>query len=182
MIEEFKKGIYFSLGFIFTFGVLFGIVYAVGFHNPNEIISGTFTGNYNFSGEVEFESGVGFGKSNSLFQVEINGTILSDGHASQIINGFADDTAQSFDPPQHRGFCMVSTNSERYFFGFCSYNSIVTIQAHSGFDVHTTAGTLTGTTGTDGETSIRMDGGRFYIENREGTARNYAITFLNFAY
>ncbi len=42
--KDILKGIKFSLGIILGFSILFGVVYAVGFHTANEIISGTFLG------------------------------------------------------------------------------------------------------------------------------------------
>lgn len=54
MINNFLKGIQIGLGFIFIIGLLFGIVFAVGFHSADEILGGIFLGDYKFTGEVVY--------------------------------------------------------------------------------------------------------------------------------
>lgn len=54
MVNDFLRGIKFTFGIIFTLFILFGLVYAVGFHSANEILDGTFLGNYKFTGNVEY--------------------------------------------------------------------------------------------------------------------------------
>lgn len=50
-------GVSFVFGGIVTILVLFGIVYAAGFHPPGDIISGTFQGNYIFNGNINVTQG-----------------------------------------------------------------------------------------------------------------------------
>lgn len=50
--KEFQKGISFGLGIVLTIGLLFGIVYAAGFHSTSEILPGIFQGNYTFNGNL----------------------------------------------------------------------------------------------------------------------------------
>lgn len=54
MDKDFVKGIKIAFGFLFTIFSIFGLVYAVGFHTANEVLGGTFLGNYSFSGNVNF--------------------------------------------------------------------------------------------------------------------------------
>lgn len=58
MIKNILKGFQISLGFILGIGLLFGIVYAVGFHSAEEILGGTFSGNYIFQDNVTFNGNV----------------------------------------------------------------------------------------------------------------------------
>jgi len=52
-ITKIKEGIFLGIGITLFFSVLFGLIYAVGFHTPDEIISGIFLGNYRFNGSVD---------------------------------------------------------------------------------------------------------------------------------
>ena len=54
MDKQILDGIKFGFGMIFSMTLLFTIVYAVGFHIADEIVSGTFLGNYTYSGNVNF--------------------------------------------------------------------------------------------------------------------------------
>lgn len=66
-----KSGVGFAFGLIIVISLVFGVVYAVGFHTADEIISGTFLGNYVFNGEVNFTQGVKLnGSSNSFNKYE----------------------------------------------------------------------------------------------------------------
>jgi len=49
--NKIKEGFALGIGFFIFLGIVFG-VYAVGFHPANEILSGNFTGTYNFTGNV----------------------------------------------------------------------------------------------------------------------------------
>lgn len=49
MLNKIKEGFFIGLGIFLFFGVLFGLVYAVGFHTADEVIGGTFNGNYSFT-------------------------------------------------------------------------------------------------------------------------------------
>lgn len=52
MIKNILKGFQFGLGFILALVLLFGVIYAVGFHSAAEILGGTFQGEYIFNGSV----------------------------------------------------------------------------------------------------------------------------------
>lgn len=65
MLKDLFKGINIGLGILLVFGLVFGIVYAVGFHSANEILGGTFIGNYIFNGSVDFTNASVSGISNS---------------------------------------------------------------------------------------------------------------------
>ena len=56
MNKDFLRGINFSLGILFIFGILFGLVWAVGFHNADEILGGTFNGDYKFTGSLVLDN------------------------------------------------------------------------------------------------------------------------------
>lgn len=53
MLERIKEGFFFGIGLFLFIGVVFGIVFAVGFHTPDEILPGTFNGDYVFNGTLE---------------------------------------------------------------------------------------------------------------------------------
>lgn len=57
MDNDIVRGIKIGFGLFFTTLVLFGIVFAAGFHSANEILSGTFLGNYSFNGNINMTSG-----------------------------------------------------------------------------------------------------------------------------
>jgi hypothetical protein len=69
MLKDFFKGINIGLGILFIFALIFGVVYAVGFHSASEIIGGTFNGDYTFNGSVSIES------SNSNASLDVGGSI-----------------------------------------------------------------------------------------------------------
>lgn len=54
MIKETLKGFQYGIGFSLALCLFFGIIYAVGFHNANEIIGGMFQGNFSFNGTMNF--------------------------------------------------------------------------------------------------------------------------------
>ena len=56
MNKDFLKGINIALGILLVFSII-GIVSAVGFHYANEILPGTFSGNFIFDGDVNITSG-----------------------------------------------------------------------------------------------------------------------------
>jgi len=55
MDRNYINGIKFSLGFFSVTFLLFGIIYAVGFHPSSDILAGTFIGNYTFQDNVTFQ-------------------------------------------------------------------------------------------------------------------------------
>ena len=56
MNKDFLKGINIALGFLLVFSIV-GIVSAVGFHYADEILPGTFVGDFVFDGDVNLTSG-----------------------------------------------------------------------------------------------------------------------------
>ena len=52
MIKDLLKGFYFGIGLFLFIGILFGIVWASGWHTADEIFGGTFLGNYKFTGNL----------------------------------------------------------------------------------------------------------------------------------
>lgn len=69
MDKDILKGFKIAFGFTLFLAMLFGVVYAVGFHTADEILSGTFLGNYSFNGNV------GIGTSSSSSALDVNGTV-----------------------------------------------------------------------------------------------------------
>lgn len=102
MDKDILKGIKFGFGIILSFSFLFGIVYAVGFHNANEIVSGIFSGDYEFNGTVNFTGVVnGAGSSTIAAENVTSGTFNGD---YEFTNGIAVSGGTSFSS------CTVSTS------------------------------------------------------------------------
>lgn len=74
MIQEFIKGLKFSLGFIFGLSLFLGIVFAIGFHSTEEILPGTFNGNYNF-----INGKIGIGIDSPSTKLHVSGPIQTSG-------------------------------------------------------------------------------------------------------
>lgn len=85
MNQDILKGFKFAFGFFLFFGILLGLVYAVGFHTADEILGGKFIGNYVFNGSVDFTnatvSGINTASSyrNSCKQILDNSESNGDG-------------------------------------------------------------------------------------------------------
>lgn len=96
----------------------------------------------------------------------------------------ADDTAIGVVPPANAAAVMVIAQSAtlRFLFtyrvsGSSDVTAIGTLPANCAID--NTSGTLTGTTGTDGNFTIRAQtGGNVYFENRRGGAVTFTATFI----
>lgn len=52
MSGKFKENFNFYTNILFLLFIICGSIFAVGFHSANEILSGTFLGNYNFAGNL----------------------------------------------------------------------------------------------------------------------------------
>lgn len=89
MDKDLLKGFKIGFGFLgVVFGVsllLFGFVYAVGFHTANEILGGTFSGNYSF-----MDGNVGIGTNNPQSALDVNGNISINGGILYIKNNTVD--------------------------------------------------------------------------------------------
>jgi hypothetical protein len=69
MDRDVFKGLKISFGFFLGCFILFGLVFAVGFHTANEIIGGTFSGKYTFNGSINVTgSSYGTVPSGLIFQ------------------------------------------------------------------------------------------------------------------
>ncbi len=66
MDKDFFKGIKFGLGFILVLSTL-AIVSASGWHIANEVLSGEFSGNYNYTGIVNFTSATVYGVTDDVY-------------------------------------------------------------------------------------------------------------------
>lgn len=88
MIKIFFDGIYFGIGFIFVFCLIFSVS-AIGFHFASEILPGTFIGDYSFDGNVAI------GTSNPQAKLEIvagnsnnyRGILIADYNSSSLSSG-----------------------------------------------------------------------------------------------
>lgn len=83
MNKSFLKGVFLTLGIL----SLFGIVFAVGLHTANEITSGTFSGNYNFNGNVDFTNATIVGNGSSSMVTDWPDAIkCNSGSGHRILN------------------------------------------------------------------------------------------------
>lgn len=57
MGRDILKGLKISFGFFIGLSLFFGIVFAIGFHSADEILEGTFSGNFEFTGDVNLSAG-----------------------------------------------------------------------------------------------------------------------------
>lgn len=95
---------------------------------------------------------------------------------------FVDDSSKNWTPPKRRGYCRLfveATGLTQYSIEF-SYdlqaNSAASIS--SGANAAVVASTaLTGTSGTDGNVSVSISGGKIYTENRSGATREISLVF-----
>lgn len=72
MDKDYIKGLKIGAGFITILGILFGIVFAVGFHTAEEILGGTFSGNFVFDDNVTFNGDVnGINSGGSISEMQI---------------------------------------------------------------------------------------------------------------
>lgn len=124
MLSKIKEGIYFGFGVIISLFFIFGIVYAVGFHTPGEILSGTFLGNFVFNGTVDFSNATvsgltGPALSNPLaFRATMSSTqSITSGAATKIAfnnkvfdNGnYYNSTSYRFNAPNNGYYLFTST-------------------------------------------------------------------------
>lgn len=78
MDKDYLKGIKFGLGVFTIIGVLLGVVFAVGFHTADEILGGTFLGNYTYTGNVNFTGNTyGAGKIVQVVTKEVTDATFS---------------------------------------------------------------------------------------------------------
>jgi hypothetical protein len=126
------------------------------------------------AGEVQVTSGL----------LELDGNDIG---GTQVT--IADDAVASITPPRNGGFMFITLNGlddypQHTHSGFIYYDvglSLLSLkQATTG--VGTSLGTVntdvTGTTGTDGVTTVAVQSGVIKIENRSGSSGTYQITFL----
>lgn len=101
----------------------------------------------------------------------------------------ADDSVQEITPPSLSGWAFVKSGSDNFpqyyecgvvFFdvgGSLYVAKLVSVGSFStNFDV--TTSDVTGTTGTDGRTTLAVQAGVIKIENRNGVTREFVIEFI----
>jgi hypothetical protein len=81
--RDIKKGFKFGLGFFLFFGILFGLAWASGFHTANEILGGTFLGDYKFSGKVEIDKLI-LNNSDYICESNLEGSLRYNGTSKDI--------------------------------------------------------------------------------------------------
>lgn len=86
-LKKILEGFSFGTGLILFLGVLLGIVYAVGFHTADEILGGTFQGNYTFNGSINATgSTYGFGGISSGAMIDFNLSSCPTGWSNASLN------------------------------------------------------------------------------------------------
>lgn len=111
---------------------------------------------------------LGLGVSGPVYATGFNRdkfAIADDGFRSVAFNG-------------NRAFVMISNNIEEFCLAHCQYNEISIISASSSFAAVAGGGVLSGTTGANDKTNMRMNNGLFYLENRRGLSLSYGLVFL----
>jgi hypothetical protein len=93
----------------------------------------------------------------------------------------SDDTAISLPSFREQGFVLLSTDATTtngiFWYRVDSVPNLQ--QVYAGADLNNTTGPLTGTTGTNGKTTISAaNDGKIYVENRMGATRVITLTFL----
>jgi len=116
-----------------------------------------------------------------VFADEINTNIQTFGESRIVEDTFtlADDTATSFsDFSQHQFFFLGgASNRSGGVMGLLEFEQVRIAAAQVSIGTVTTISDtqLTGTTGTDGNVTLSQSGKDFFIENRTGASRNYAL-------
>lgn len=88
-----------------------------------------------------------------------------------------DDDVYSWTPPGSNGFIFVSTTGSANWGTAWFRTSLISLMSNgSNFDK--TTGVLTGTTGVDGQVTLSVDSGTFYLENRLGSQNEWTILVM----
>lgn len=118
-----------------------------------------------------------------IFEVGKTGKVLGQSFRTGAVT-VADDAVVSITPPSlNEGILMVDTTSADQLWATIKFRAAGTHLCRAAgtngtlIDLVTTP--LTGTTGTDGRTTISCNSGVIQIENRMGAARQYVYTFLS---
>jgi len=123
------------------------------------------------NGEVQITSGL----------LELNGNDIG---GTQVT--IADDAVASITPPRNGGFMTIILNGDgsfplqghqamlRYDVG----SSLAVSEAIGAGSIDVSTSDVSGTTGTDGNTTVAVQTGVIKIENRSGSSGTYQITFL----
>ena len=119
----------------------------------------------------------------TIFEVGKTGKVLGQSFRTGAVT-VADDAVTSIIPPSlNEGILMVDTSSADQLWATIKFRAAGTHLCRAAgtngtlIDLSTVA--LTGTTGTDGRTTISCNNGVIQIENRMGVARQYVYTFLS---
>jgi len=105
MNKDYVKGLKQGLGFLTILGLAFGLVYAVGFHNPNEILGGMFIGNYSFNGTVNLSSAEVVGNSKISF-VDTLGSV--DSYTKLLIHSRTTNGSTTFTDSSSSGHTLIA--------------------------------------------------------------------------
>ncbi len=84
MDKDILKGLKISFGIILGLSVFLGLVYAVGFHSANEILGGTFNGNYTFNGTLDLNGEIKISSSNSSCSPSTEGSLRYNSTANYL--------------------------------------------------------------------------------------------------
>lgn len=102
--------------------------------------------------------------------------VKANGFYSFVIT-IQDDDFYSFSPKGTCGFAFISTVALAHYGGFY-FRSSATVKVFGAATTVAGTGVLTGTTGTDGNTTVSATGGAIYIENRSGGPLEYVVTLV----
>lgn len=105
MDKNFIKGVLVTLGVL----SLLGIVFAVGFHTADEILSGKFQGDYEFNGSVNFTDATVSGLTNSGISQDSS---LNCNSSTEGIVRYNQGYLEVCDSYSWNGFAIMSSNTE----------------------------------------------------------------------
>ncbi|MEL7490841.1 MAG: DUF2793 domain-containing protein [Pseudomonadota bacterium] len=133
---------------------------------------------------------IGVGAASPMAKLDVAGDAAAHSYFSKVTARIDNDTVMDVATPQPAGLAIIfavgssgrgnnypsMTHAGGVFFDTGGSRSAVKSFGHSNFNVTTSP--LSGTTGTDGKTTVSAQAGKLTIENRSGGDYAYVVVFL----